>query len=59
MITLRMNKETATRVHDALVGTPEYINSRIVISEMKDGSGRFELILGDENNNDLVATFVL
>ena len=59
MITLRMNKETATRVHDALVGTPEYINSRIVISEMKDGSGRFELILGDENNNDLVANFVL
>lgn len=54
MVTLRLkNKKIAEKFHKALIGTTEYVNSKIVISEFKDGSGRYDLIFGDENNNDL------
>ena len=56
MLTLRIkNQKIAAMVHESLVGTPEYVNSKIVLSEMKDGSGRYELIVGEENKNDLTA----
>ena len=55
MITFRIkDQKEATKIHDALIGTPEYINSKIVLSEMTDGSGRFELFIGDENNNNII-----
>ena len=58
MVTLRIkNQKIAAKVHEALIGTPEYVNSKIVISEMKDGSGRYELIFGEENKNDITANF--
>jgi hypothetical protein len=56
MITLIIkNKKDAEKVHRALIGTPEYVNSKIVISEITDGSGRYELIFGDENNSNITA----
>ena len=39
-------------IHDALKGTPAYINSEIVLSPI-DNSLEFSLIIGNNNRKDL------
>ena len=40
-----------TKFHEALVGSPAYVNSEIAICET--GEDEFTLVIGNDNDNDL------
>ena len=43
--------ETMTKFHEALVGSPAYVNSEIAICET--GENEFTLVVGNDNKNNL------
>lgn len=50
MIEIKFNDRTVMeKFHEALVGSPAYINSEIAICEEQEG---FVLIVGNENDNN-------
>lgn len=53
MLTIKIHgNELAEKIHLSLVGTPAYINSDIVLTDM--GNSDYELYVGDENDDNLI-----
>lgn len=48
------NKTDAMKkIHEALIGTPGYINNEIVLTEEPKGTDRFMIIIGNDNDKDI------
>lgn len=46
--------------HKALVGSPGYVGTEIMVTDSLDGNpNRFELIVGENNDNDIAYYFKL
>ena len=53
MIEIKFNDTTLMeKLHNALVGSPAYVDSEIAIYE--DDNGGFSLVVGNPNENDCV-----
>jgi len=52
MLTIKIHgEELAEKIHLSLAGTPAYIDSDIVLTDM--GNSDYELYVGDENDDNL------
>ena len=52
MLTIKIHgEELAEKIHLSLAGTPVYIDSDIVLTDM--GNSDYELYVGDENDDNL------
>ena len=63
-ITFKHNDHAAmmqqqTKMHNALVGSPAYINSEIILCENPNDPTEFSLIVGENNANNLLLGFDL
>ena len=57
-ITFKHNDHAAmmqqqTRMHNALVGSPAYINSEIILCENPNNPTEFSLIVGENNDSNV------
>ena len=54
MLTIKIHgEELAEKIHLSLAGTPAYIDSDIILTDMGNYSD-YELYVGDENDNNLI-----